>query len=123
RNLGEVIAAAGDFNADGLRDFIVSSPFINTEAVVGASGYIEDAGAAVIVFGTLNRDSIPVSDLREGLGGFTIAANHADANLGFALAGVGDVNGDGFSDIALGVHGDWAEAEGAVFVVGGGNFG
>jgi len=79
------VAGVGDVNADGLADVAV--------------GYI---GGAVVVFG--RRDAPRRVDVGAlGSGGYDIggASDDAPASLGDALAGVGDLNGDGRDDIAV----------------------
>jgi hypothetical protein len=83
--LGLRVAGVGDVNGDGLSDVAV--------------GY---TGGAVVVFG---RHDTPLSiDAgAAGSGSYDIGAASAGApaSLGDALAGVGDVNGDGRADIAV----------------------
>jgi hypothetical protein len=84
-SLGTRVAGVGDVNGDGLADVAV--------------GY---AGGAVVVFG--RRDISKTVDAgAEGSGSYDIgpAGSNPPASLGDALAGVGDVNGDGRADIAV----------------------
>ena len=79
------VAGLGDVNADGLADIAV--------------GY---TGGAVVVFG--RRDATQAITVgTAGFGGYDIggASDDAPASFGDALAGVGDVNGDGRADIAV----------------------
>ena len=87
--LGTSVTPAGDFNADGYDDLLVSAPF-NDEA--GST-----AGKTYLVLGTD--------------GGFITSLSDADATFlgespydesGTSLASAGDVNGDGFGDVLLG---------------------
>ena len=84
-SLGARVAGVGDVNADGLADVAV--------------GYL---GGAVVVFG--RRDiSQTVGAGVPGSGSYDIgeATTNRPDSLGDALAGVGDVNGDGRADIAV----------------------
>ncbi len=88
------VVSAGDVNGDGIDDFIIGSP--NTYA----HGHI-DAGEAYVVFG---RDggfdaTLDLSSL-DGSNGFVIRGETL-WHLGTEVAGAGDVNGDGFDDVAV----------------------
>ncbi|SFD85945.1 FG-GAP repeat-containing protein [Chitinophaga sp. CF118] len=52
----------------------------------------------------------------------TIQGNQASALMGYSVAGAGDVNGDGFSDVLIGAmpYSNGQEHEGAGFVYHGG---
>jgi len=81
-SLGHAIAAAGDVDGDGLGDLIAGAPFSD------AAGF--DRGRA---------------DVYSGLDGSTLATQFGYANddeMGRTVAGVGDVNGDGFDDYVAG---------------------
>jgi len=77
--LGTVVAGVGDVNKDGYKDIII-----------GAPGY--DNGAVFLYFGGTTFDT--TADL-------TIKPSDADWYFGTYAAGVGDLNGDGCSDIAV----------------------
>jgi hypothetical protein len=84
---GISVACAGDVNGDDYADVII-----------GASGYDNgqtDEGQAYVYYGSVN-----------GLGAspaWTVESNQAWAYLGHSVATAGDVNGDGFSDVIVGV--------------------
>ena len=83
--LGTALGTAGDVNGDGFADVIV-----------GASGYsneLTDEGAAFLFLGAASGLSTTPAWLKEGDGGFY---------YGNAVAGAGDVNGDGYADIIVG---------------------
>ena len=108
----ESIAAAGDVNGDGYDDLIVGARFYDNGA--------ENAGVAWVFYGgdngygatpdvTLNPPSVQQH-------GF----------FGYQVAGAGDVNGDGYDDVMVGMM-NWDQPspffhdEGAVFVYYGGD--
>ncbi len=78
------ISGAGDVNGDGFADFLI-----------GASDAHDYAGAAYLVYGPVQgTHSVTEADL--------VVVGEGASRLGDAVAGVGDVNGDGFDDILLG---------------------
>ena len=89
--VGSAIANAGDVNGDGVPDLIVGEQF---------SGHAR-AGAAYVVFGRRGRVDLG----RIGSRGFRIDGPGREAHAGFAVAGAGDVNGDGLDDVIVGAVG------------------
>lgn len=99
---GSAVAAAHDANGDGHADLLVGTPFFN-------SGQANE-GAVYVYLGGAGASFNTASDL-------IIQSNQAEAQIGPALAGLGDVNGDGYSDFAVGAPlFNNASTEGAVFV-------
>ncbi|MEM9222073.1 MAG: hypothetical protein AAGB11_06675 [Pseudomonadota bacterium] len=97
--LGKSVASAGDVNGDGIDDLVVGAPNATVDGAV-------EAGAAFIVFGSSSgfQATVEGSDL-DGTNGFYIGGLNASDSLGSAVAGVGDVNGDGIDDILVAASG------------------
>lgn len=85
---------ADDVNGDGYGDLVIG---IDSEA-----GGTAEVGAAYIAFGRPTPGTITTSRLPD-------PANEVDARFGSAVAMVGDVNADGYGDVAIG---SWRNDEG-----------
>ena len=95
---GYSIGAAGDVNGDGFDDFFVGAPRVILE------GTNVQTGAGYVVFGTSSGfpSTFSLSSLN-GTNGFKI---RDEVGLsGQRMSSVGDVNGDGFDDIAVSFNG------------------
>jgi hypothetical protein len=107
---GRSVAGAGDVNADGLDDVLVGGRWVN-------AGGLSNSGRCYVVFGKTNTNLVTVSTL--GSGGFYINGETELDEACTAIAGLGDVNGDGRSDLAVGAP--FADAgvvlQGRVYVV------
>ncbi len=97
------IEGAGDINGDGIEDIIVGA--------IGAN----DVGEAYLIYGQ-SAGFPPIVDARQlypafggdGSLGTVLRGTGAGAATGSAVAGVGDVNGDGLDDLLVGADGSGA---------------
>jgi Ca2+-binding RTX toxin-like protein len=89
---GISVAAAGDVNGDGHADIIV-----------GASG-AGPTGRAYLIYGQAQaqRGPIDLSNLAAS-DGFVIIGAQIGGQLGTSVSSTGDLNGDGFADVIIGV--------------------
>lgn len=92
--LGSHISSAGDINGDGLDDLIIGA---YRSPANGASL----AGQVFVVFG--RDDGIGDFDLStlDGTNGFSMAGDAFNDRVGWDVTGLGDINNDGFDDVAF----------------------
>jgi hypothetical protein len=98
------IDAVGDFNGDGLADFVVGSKTIVSATAIGGAYLIYGRTATTAL--TLEALS-PTQGFR--IDGYTATTG---TQLGQTVSAAGDMNGDGFADLMIGAQ--QGEAVGAV---------
>ena len=86
---GFAVAGIGDINNDNFDDVAVGAPFF--------TGGEKDEGAVFIYLGSPNGLVEPPLRI--------LQSNQAGAMMGFSVAGVGDINDDGFDDLGMGLPG------------------
>jgi hypothetical protein len=87
---GFSVAAAGDFNGDGLPDLAIGAPLDDADGDAADSG--DDRGRVFIYFGGV---SFPSSFM-------TLNGTEIDGQFGFSVARAGDVDRNGVDDLLIG---------------------
>lgn len=93
---GRAVATVGDLNGDGKAEILVGA----ADSDAGGA----QSGAAYVVFGKSTTAAVSLASVGAGTGGFRITGMAGD-HAGAALAGLGDVNGDGKADLLVGAPG------------------
>lgn len=108
--------AAGDFNGDGRDDLVIGVPLEDWYDEV-------DAGAINVMYGSANKGIHSFGDRVFSQDTTGITGTAEDFDMFAAALASGDFNGDGYSDVAIGVPGESLnnlEDAGAVHVIYGG---
>ncbi|WP_430895141.1 MULTISPECIES: FG-GAP-like repeat-containing protein [unclassified Paraflavitalea] len=80
-------SSAGDINGDGFGDI-----------VIGSMGYNASSGRAYVYYGSsggIIASGVALDN--------NVAGNRTNDQMGFSVSGAGDINGDGYSDIIVGI--------------------
>ena len=90
-NAGWSVSSAGDTNGDALADLIIGAPSADNTGT--------DAGLAAVFLGP------PAGSYTMSAGDAVLTGVTAGDYAGYAVAGAGDVNGDGYDDVVVGAYG------------------
>lgn len=103
---GSAIAVVGDLEADGVGDLVVGSPYQNNRGAVWILFMDKD--------GSVDMDQ----EISHEAGNFNGNLDSDDA-FGSAVAGIGDLDGDGINDIAVGApfDNDGSKNRGALWIL------
>ena len=91
---GFSVSSAGDFNGDGYDDLLVGAPGAPDGSLIPGQSYMV-FGKASGFNANLNLATLGGSD------GFKISGIANLDDSGYQVSSVGDINGDGFDDIAV----------------------
>lgn len=94
-SFGTAIAPIGDLDNDGTSDFVATTP------IAGFSAINTDRGGGFITI-MLNKDgSVKYFEPTTALEGYPLVDYFKGMNLGWDVASIGDLDGDGVQDIAV----------------------
>lgn len=96
---GAALAKVGDLDGDGVTELAVGAPDDNTGG--GAS-----MGSVTILFLNADGSVRHFQKVTNGLGGLPAGSLDAGDKFGWSLAGLGDLDENGYEDIAVGAIGD-----------------
>ena len=98
---GFSVSSAGDVDGDGFDDLILGAPFVDDGATVGV-------GEAYLIFGRAAGfpGGLGLSTLTDDQGTQLLGGQRYD-RAGYSVSSAGDVNGDGFADVAIGAPSDF----------------
>ncbi|SFV87880.1 Flagellar hook-length control protein FliK [hydrothermal vent metagenome] len=85
------------------------------DLIVGNSGDEIESGKSYVVFGKTDTNTVSVSTVAQGTGGFIINGETKKDFSGYSVSSAGDVNGDGLDDLIVGAA--YAAKSGKTYVV------
>ncbi len=93
---GRSLSSAGDFNGDGYADLLIES-----------DSYANKTGRSYIIFGDPRIGKSGIISLANinGVNGFKLDGEAVGDQSGYRGSTIGDINGDGVSDILIGAYG------------------
>ena len=109
-NSGRSVSSAGDLNGDGYDDLIIGALYADPNG--------DNSGETYVVYGGAGENGVLDLSTLDGSNGFTLTGIDAGDLSGTSVSSAGDVNGDGYDDLIIGVY--ELERIGLAYVVYGG---
>ena len=111
-NLGYSVSDAGDINGDGIGDLVIGSPLGDPDGKI-------NAGVTYVLFGSKERFDLTLNPSTLGTKGFVINGAQAGDQSGRSVSNIGDINGDGVDDLAIGApfSGINGDNSGAAYII------
>lgn len=103
---GFSVGNAGDVNGDGWKDIVVGAPYANA-----------NNGNAYVLYSKPGLNALDLAKLNATSGFKLLGTGTFSATTGYAVNGIGDINGDGFDEVAIGAKRHGGANKGAVYVV------
>ncbi|GCL41323.1 DUF4114 domain-containing protein [Dolichospermum planctonicum] len=111
-NLGYSVSDAGDINGDGIGDLVIGSPLSDPDDK-------SNAGVTYVIFGSKEGFDLTLNPSTLGTKGFVINGAQAGDQSGRSVSNIGDINGDGVDDLAIGApfSGINGDNSGAAYII------
>ncbi|PWR25783.1 hypothetical protein DKG74_02165 [Zavarzinia aquatilis] len=119
--LGRSASSAGDVNGDGFQDILVGAPYGSDGGSQAGEAYVIFGGAGGFGTDVGGRQVIDLTNFTAAQG-FIIQGDSGGDRASWSISSAGDINGDGFADVAVGARygDDGGTNAGEVYVVFGG---
>ncbi|KAM9319904.1 integrin alpha-5 [Gastrophryne carolinensis] len=99
--------AVTDLNNDGLDDLLIGAPLFMEKT---QGGRVQEVGRVYVYLQGYNMSSVP---------SLILTGQHENGRFGSSIASLGDLDQDGFNDIAIGAPFDGKDGRGAVYIFNG----
>jgi alpha-tubulin suppressor-like RCC1 family protein len=115
---GMALAGLGDIDGDGYADFGIGCPMCTVDCI---DCYGRQGTAYILYGGTDLPSTIYLAHVESGSSslGYSLTGDTSLQFFGYSIAGAGDINNDGFPDIAIGSPGSNNDA-GLIYIIYGG---